>query len=122
MRVGVALKGMPNLLKDIVLSILTRQPGFVVIEVEENEGAQFVAAVEAHNLDVLVTALGEGKSSEAPTDLLYAHPHLRVLRLDPDGRAGVAFFLKPETTRFHGISPAQLVDAIRFASEPADGD
>lgn len=121
MRIGVALTGMPNLLKDIVLSVLTRQPDFIVIEIEENQGAQFVAAVEAHKLDALVTVLGEDELPEAPADVLYAHPRLRILRLDPDGRSGVAHFLRAETAQLNDISPAQLVDAIRLASEPADG-
>ena len=72
LRIGVALKELPNLRQSIVLSILTRQPDFVVVEIEENEERELVVAARSRKLDVLVTTRSKGEVPEAPIDLLYA--------------------------------------------------
>ncbi len=121
MRVGVALKGMPNLLQGIVLSILMRQPDFVVVEIEENGERELVAAARSHKLDVLVATHTKGESSEAPIDLLYARPHLSVMGLEPGGGEAVLYSLKPQAIQLPGVSPAELVNAIHSVAEAADG-
>ncbi len=121
MRVGVALKGMPNLLQGIVLSILTRQPDFVVVEIEENGEPELAAAARSHKLDVLVATHSKGESWEALIDLLYDRPHLSVVGLEPSGREAVLYSLKSQAIRLPGVSLAELVNAIHSVAEPADG-
>lgn len=120
MRVGVAVNMMPNLLKDIILRILARQPDSVMVEIEENEESKLVAAIKHHKLDVLVTTRAKGEPSEAPLNLLYACPDLSVLNLESGGQEGTMYLLRPEAIRLPGVSPAELATAIQSVKNSVD--
>ena len=120
LRVGVALSGMPSLLQDIVLNILTRQPDFVVIEMEDSRERELVSAVEANELDVLVTSHAKAEPQNAICELLYACPRISVLDLEPDGRDGVLYSLKPEAVAYPALDPDELVGAILSATGALD--
>jgi hypothetical protein len=111
---------MPNLLQGIVLSILTRQPDFAVVEIEENGERDLVVAIRSHKLDVLVTTRTKRDSSQPPIDLLYARPYLSVLGLEPGGGEAVLYSLKPQATRLPGVSPSELVDAVHSVADAVD--
>lgn len=113
MRVGVALEGMPKLLQGVILDLLNRQPDFTVFAIKKNAEEELAEAVRANALDILITAVPDVHSAEAPVGLLYARPQFRVLGVQGNGRWGVIFSLQPNVVHMADVLPAELLAAIR---------
>ena len=118
MRVGIALEGMPKLLQGVILGLLNRQPDFTVFTIKKNAEENLAEAVRANALDILITAVPNVHSVEAPVGLLYARPHLRVIGVQVDGRSGVLFSLQPNAVRIVDVSPTKILAAIRSVAFP----
>jgi DNA-binding NarL/FixJ family response regulator len=111
-RVSVVLAGLPRMMADIVQRVLAEAPDFDVITWPNGLERVMDIAVE-HSPDVVVTGLGPGQGIEPFVALLRAHPSLRILALEGDGRRAVMYELQPHAVPLGEVSTESLIDAIR---------
>lgn len=108
--IRVVLAEMPRMLRDIVHGVLAAQPDVALSSV----AAADALADAVTRLDADVAILAE---SAPPADdhaaLLYAHPHLRLVGISSDGRAGHLYELRPHRVALGALSPESLVEAVR---------
>jgi DNA-binding NarL/FixJ family response regulator len=99
----------PRLLRDILKSVMQEQPDMVVVGC--GGYADFLAALERLDIDVVILGQGAGDTAAAMRRLFTARPGLKVLIVPNDERFSEMFELR----RLFIVepSPQMLVDAIR---------
>ena len=107
----VLLVGLTGILRDIVLDAL-RGEGDIVLVAEVDSGGA-ARGVRTHDPTTVVWACRDAVTSEALDDLLYGHPHLRVLTVEREGRRGHLHELVPRSTALGELSAQRLVAAVR---------
>src|SRR5262249_46898575 len=102
---------MPRMLQEIVRQIVSGQPDLAIVGAF---GYQDVATreIEPQRAAVVLTALGEPPQIDVG-DLLFKHPHLRVLSLSTDGSKSVLSELRLYEQALGELSLAELLRVIR---------
>lgn len=114
--IRVVLGAMPTLLRDIVRETLAGRPDFEVLA-EVTEGDEISQAVQRTRADVAVVGITPRDDPDdrrsLPSELLAAHPQLRLIALTTDGRTGYAYQLQPYEAAIVEISPESLLEAMK---------
>jgi hypothetical protein len=113
MQIGVALDDLPTLSRDILIAVLAAEPEFRIVHVSPAA----VDPVERHALDVLIVAIAPTGFTEAQIALLVAHPRLRLLGIEIDGRTALLMQLRPHQERLSDFSPQAVVGLLRAGME-----
>ncbi len=105
---------MPRLLRDLVDAITSAEPDMVIAgeHLDEADERRALALIDT---DILIAAESGTSRADRWIDLLYEHPHLKVLVLEQTGRTAQLYELRPHRTPLGEVSRAGLVNAIRAA-------
>jgi hypothetical protein len=105
------------MLTDIVSTVVVSQTDLELVgDVTRTAGVARAAADAAP--DVLVLS-GRLRRREA-LRLLYRSPRMRIITIDPDGRAGALYALRLDRSALDEIAPIALVAAIRGDAESSE--
>ena len=118
--IRVVLAGLPRMLRDIVQRVLADAPDLDVIHSPEGL-ERLMDTLKEHDPDVVVTGLGPAQRIEQFAALLRAHPSLRILALEGDGRRAVMYELQPHAVPLGDVSTEGLIDAIRSSVRVRNG-
>jgi len=110
--IHVLVVEMTGVLRGIVWRILTRAGDLEVRAVNGGDDA-IRRAVDEDEPDVLIAAIDAWTAGSVCEEVLFAHPHLRVLGLEGDGRRGSLYELQPRRIALGELSAEGLVAAIR---------
>ena len=106
----VLLQSMPRLLHDIVTDVVRRQP-----DMEISDPALFAApTLERDEPDVVIVGTVEPEHAEEPVELLLRWPRIRVVMVSVSGPDAVMYVMRPHKMPLGEMSPARLVEVIRF--------
>jgi hypothetical protein len=100
-----------GILRDIVLDALGGEGDIVLVAEVDSGGA--ASGVRAHDPNTVVWACRDAVTADALGDLLYGHPHLRVLTVEREGRGGHVHELVPKSTSLGELSTQRLLAAVR---------
>jgi DNA-binding NarL/FixJ family response regulator len=107
---------MPRLLREIVVSSLSRQEGLEVVDAA-GAGVDLRQLLDETGCQVLLLSCGGAELSPGEEQLLRARPRLRILALDAEGRRAALYEpasgTRPSKLCLGDISMAGLVSAIR---------
>ena len=109
MQIGIALDDLPTLPRDILIAVLAAEPDFQILRVSPAAADP----VTQHGLDVLIVAIATTGFTEAQMALLTAHPQLRLLGIEIDGRTALLMQLRPHQERLSDFSPQAVVGLLR---------
>lgn len=119
MRIRVLSWGMRELLHEIIVRGLSREPDLEMIAPGNNK-MTLLEAIAMHRPDALIVEVGKNRIEEACSRLLWDHPRLKVVALRNDGQEAVLCKLKLEQTPLEDASLKSLASEIRQAtSNPA---
>jgi hypothetical protein len=105
----VALVGLPDLLREIVVGVLAGQSDLTVVGTEDDAEQ----AVERRGANVLVVG-EDALDGEAITALLQRRPDVLLIGISADGRQAYAQ-IESRRVLLGGLSPEALREAIRRA-------
>jgi hypothetical protein len=111
-RIRILLAGMPRMLLDMVGAILMAHPEMIVFG-KTQDTADIRAAAKNVRADVVILSEPAGRAAPDYRELLYSHPHLKVLSITSDGQRFFLHELRPFHAPLGEISPESLVRAIR---------
>ena len=111
MRVGVNPEGLSELLRSIVLEILRQQRDIIVCPIGGTGWERVMAAIEAHDLEVVVLSESAAAGLRTSIDPFRVHPLLKLLELSGNGRSA-ALRSRQGTLELEDISPEELVRAL----------
>ncbi len=111
--IRVLIAEMPQLVTDIAQEAIERQPDMEVVGVVRDPG-ELRTTVTSTEAEVLLCPTGSGELPAVYRELFDSHPRLRLLALEPDGRSGGVYELRPTRTPLD-VWPDGLVEAIRVA-------
>jgi DNA-binding NarL/FixJ family response regulator len=107
---------MPRLLREIVVSSLSRQEGLEVVDAAE-AGSDLRRLLDETGCQVLMLSCGGAELSPNEEQLLRARPRLRILALDAEGRRAALYEpasrTRPWKLCLGDVSIEGLVSAIR---------
>jgi hypothetical protein len=107
----VLLVGMPGLLHDIVLDALTGHDDIELVCDSRCEDA--VSAIGAVEPSTVVWCCRQSPRESTLSDVLYAHPRMRMLMVVGEGRRGMLHELVPRTSVLRELSPQRVLSAVR---------
>ena len=106
---------MPQLLREIVRSILATQPD-VDLDPTCVPSSDIASASALARADVLILAEdGTPRDDYAPA--LYAHPRLRLVAISDDRRQAVLYELRPHRSPLGELSAESLIRAVHGSVE-----
>lgn len=111
--IRVLIAEMPQLVTDIAQEAIERQPDMEIVGVVPDPGA-LRTTVTSTRAQVLLCPMGSGELPAVYRELFDSHPRLRLLAIEPDGRSGGVYELRPTRTPLD-VWPDGLVEAIRAA-------
>ncbi len=100
---------MPEILREILLTVLAAETGFEVISPSDDVS---IAELGGRPPDLAVTMIDQGVP-ERYRELFRLHPGMRLLGLKSHGRDAFLVELQPQSVSLGELSPPGLVDAIR---------
>ena len=109
------------MLCDIIKEVVTSEPDLQIVG-QLAARVDLAGAVDQTRADVVVVGL---RDHELPGDclaLFHSHPRTRLLGIAADGRRAFLYELRPQRTPLGEVSPAGLIEAIRGAGAPVQGD
>jgi len=112
MRIGVGLDGLQTLSRDILTAVLAAEPDFQIVRVLPTDGDP----VARHALDALVLAIVATGFTEVEEALLAAHPRLRLVGIESDGRTALLMQLRPHREKLTDFSPQALIELLRLGT------
>jgi DNA-binding NarL/FixJ family response regulator len=120
--VRVVLLERSRIVADLVREVVSQHDDVeVVASVTDARGLQSV--VESGEVDLVITTFSPTEPELRRLDLvLVARPGLRVLAVEDDGRRASMYALVPQMTRLGPLSPQTLIDFIRSAPRPVEGE
>ena len=115
MRIRVLSWGMPELLHEIIVRGLSREPDLEMIAPTDRM-MTLLEAIATHRPDALIVEVGKNRIEEACSRLLWDHPRLKVVALRNDGQEAVLCQFKLEQTPLEDASLISLASGIRQAT------
>jgi DNA-binding NarL/FixJ family response regulator len=108
------------MLCDIVRDAFAQESDMEVVGVLETSDTLLEDARESR-ADVVILGLTDTELPGVCTELITAHPLMKVLAVAGDGRRVLLHELRPQTVSLGELSPEGLIDAVRTAvrAEPA---
>lgn len=104
------------MLREIVVSSLSRQEGLEVVDATE-AGVDLLPLLDETGCQILMLSCGDAELSPSEEQLLRARPRLRILALDAEGRQAALYEpvpgTKPRKLCLGEVSVECLVTAIR---------
>jgi hypothetical protein len=114
--VEVVLIDLPEVLSDIVVAILERDPD-VRIAAQLRSERQPLGSIVGPFVDVAIVG-GDGEPLAAAVhELLCRRPRLRALTVGGDGREAWLYELRPHRTALGEVSPHTLLEAVKAVSD-----
>lgn len=108
--IRVVLAQMPQMLQEIVRTILSAEPDMEIDTSTLSERG--MASSEAlRSADVVILSEAEART-DAHSAVLFAHPHLRLVAIN-GGRRASLYELRPHRLPLGEMSPSALVQAVR---------
>jgi DNA-binding NarL/FixJ family response regulator len=115
----VLIAVMPPILRQIVKDVI-RADGRCEIEECVDPRADLQEEVSRRHVDAVVLRSAAPGSLWAWSELLRAHPHVRLLVLSRDGRTAFVHRVNADRTVLPDISPQELVHAVRGITRDPD--
>jgi DNA-binding NarL/FixJ family response regulator len=115
--IRVALLNMKPMLRDMLTGVIVREQDMELMHCPSAEAAK-LAAIRP---DVLVCEMDDPLDLDLPRRLLAVLPEARILVVADAGDRAALYELRPTRKVLVGVSIEQVIDAIRFGPEPADG-
>jgi hypothetical protein len=115
--IRVALLDMKPMLRDMLTGVIARERDMQLTHCLRAEAAELVAI----RPDVLVCEMEDALDLDLPRRLLGVLPRARVLVVADAGDQAAVYELRPTREVLLGVSIEQVIDAIRFGPDPADG-
>ena len=114
MQIRVLVFGIPEMLREIVIGLLAKEPDFDVIA-PSNTLTGLSEAVQRYTPDVLVSGpTGAHNGAEASyAELFSAGLRFKVITVAEDGRYGYLYRLRPERVPLGELSSECLARAVR---------
>ena len=114
MQIRVLVFGIPEMLREIVVGILAREPDFEIIA-PSSVATELSEAVQKYTPDVLVSGsrLTCNGANRTYAELFRAGLRLKVITVAEDGRHGYLYRLRPEQVPLGELSSQCLVRAVR---------
>jgi DNA-binding NarL/FixJ family response regulator len=115
--IRIALLNMKPMLRDMLTGVIAREQDMELMDCHSAEAAE-LAAIRP---DVLVCEMDDPLDLDLPRRLLAVLPRARVLVVADAGDHAAVCELRPTRKVLLSVSIEQVIDAIRFGLEPADG-
>jgi len=114
MRIRVLVFGIPEMLREIVVGLLAREPDFDIIT-PSSSVAGLSEAVQRYAPDVLVSgvAVATNGANGTYSELFSMDRHLKVITVAEDGRQGCLYRLRLERVPLGELSSECLARAVR---------
>jgi hypothetical protein len=112
----VLLADMPPMLTSLLADLIAAD-GDLVLAATVAEGGDLDAAIAASEPDVVILGHSDAAASEHDP-ILFSHPSLRLLLIDPPGHRGWIYQLTPQLVALDELTPATLLAAIRARPAP----
>ncbi|SRR6266436_2109405 len=104
--------GLPEILRDIVAQVLTREGNMCVVT-SPREPGEIAELLDRHHPNVIVTTSTDDDKGLAAFDSVFQqNPSAKVFGISHDGRTVWRRELRFRTTRMENISPTELVAEI----------
>jgi chemotaxis response regulator CheB len=104
--VNILLVGLPNLLMQIISTVLSASPGLITVG-RADDADTLAAQVRQVTADVVI--IPDGLVS--PHALLRECPAIRIISLDHDGSGAILYHLQVQAVRLKELS-AELLNAV----------
>jgi hypothetical protein len=108
-----------GILRDIVRVTIESERDVTIVADVENR-VILEETLERTSADVVIWPTDADVRPDACLQLLLAHPRLKVLTVEDDGRRGFLWELRSHRTPIGELTPASLTAAIRGALTPDD--
>jgi hypothetical protein len=108
----ILLLGMPRILRDLIRSIVDRQPDMRVVAEIEDDGVE-LRRIERPRADFVIVGL---RDSDLPTvcdRLLRIRPATKIVGVSREGRRAILYELRPHAEPLGEMSQQTLLDLIR---------
>ncbi len=116
--IRVAVEKLPRLLQEIIVSSLSPQRDFDLIDLSPEGRTRGPSRVLA-GIDVLMTSSDGARLSAENERLLWSQPLLRILVIESGGRHAALYELRTHRINFSEITVDRLAESIRATfSEP----
>ena len=114
MQIRVLVFGIPEMLREIVVGLLAKEPDFDIIA-PSSVATGLSEAVERYAPDVLVSGatVAWNGADGAYAELFRADLRLKVITVAEDGRDGYLYRLRPERVPLGELSSECLAKAVR---------
>lgn len=114
MQIRVLVCDIPEILREIVVGLLAKEPDFDIIA-PRSAATGLSEAVERYAPDVLVSGATVARNGADGTyaELFSAGLRLKVITVAEDGRHGYLYRLRPERVALGELSSECLVKAVR---------
>jgi DNA-binding NarL/FixJ family response regulator len=113
--IRILLAARPRMLLDMFMDIVAPHADMLVAGTLQDT-ANIGAAVKKARADVVILAQPAIGPPENYRELLYSHPHLRVLSITSDCRQFFLHTLQPVCAALGEVSPESVVQAIRSSA------
>lgn len=113
--VRVAMVGLPNMLRDILLGVLTDAPDVKIVG-NYPGFTELLNTQAARGADVVVLGGQDEQLDTMSLDFLERRPRAAVIGVTARGRHTFLVQLSPKRTALGEVSPKELISVIRDAS------
>jgi chemotaxis response regulator CheB len=115
-RIRVLLVEVPGVLSGILRDVIGHEPDMEVVGELKSSG-DLMPAIRRTEADFLIWGLQPvaeaGGVPEACSAVLDAHPRIKVLAVEADGRSGSLYELRPWRLGLGELAPARIVEILR---------
>jgi len=117
----ILLLGMPRILRDLIRSIVDRQPDMRVVG-ELEDGHIDLRRVERPRADFVIVGLHDSDLPDVCDRLLRHRPETKIVGVSQEGRRAVLYELRPHAEPLGEMSQQVLLDVIRGQARPVRRD
>jgi DNA-binding NarL/FixJ family response regulator len=110
--IRILLLGMPQILRDLIRSIVDRQPDMRVID-EIDDDPQDLRRLGRSRAEFVIVGLRDSTFPDVCDQLLLDRPRTKIVGVSQEGRRAFLYELRPHTQQLGEMSSQVLLDVIR---------